>query len=137
MKGSALKKGKTILAQAAVLKRAAAFLWHAIKIIVGLIILSFFLSILLSLFMEDGIETLDGNVALIDITGIIIAEKDTDFLFGDITSSEEITKLIRRANRNDKINAIIFKINSPGGSAVASEEIANEVKKPIKQLLHG
>ena len=132
MEGVGPKKGKTILAQVALLKRVAAFLWQAIKIIVGLIILSFFLSILLSLFIGDGIETLDGNVALIDITGLIIAEKDTDFLFEDVTSSEEINKLIRRANRNDKIKAIIFKINSPGGSAVASEEIAKEIKKTNK-----
>ena len=106
--------------------------WKAIKIIIGLTILSFFISILISLFNEDGIETLDGNVALIDITGIIIAEKNTGFLFEDVTSSEEINKLIRKANRNDRVKAMIFKINSPGGSAVASEEIANEIKKTNK-----
>jgi|TARA_B100001964_G_C14201640_1_gene586102 protease-4 len=106
--------------------------WKAIKIIIGLTILSFFISILISLFTEDGIETLNGNVALIDITGIIIAEKNTGFLFEDVTSSEEINKLIRKANRNDRVKAMIFKINSPGGSAVASEEIANEIKKTNK-----
>ena len=50
-------------------------------------------------------------------------------MFEDVTSSEETNKLIRRANRNDRIKAIIFEINSPGGSAVGSEEIANEIKK--------
>lgn len=106
--------------------------WYALKVIIGLTILSFFISILLSLFIDDGFESLDGNVAVIDITGTIVADKDTDFLFEDVTSSDEIRKLIRKANRNDKIKAIIFKINSPGGSAVASEEIANEIKKTNK-----
>ena len=106
--------------------------WYALKVIIGLTILSFFISILLSLFIDDGFESLDGNVAVIDITGTIVADKDTDFLFEDVTSSDEIRKLIRKANRNDKIKAIIFKINSPGGSAVASEEIAHEIKKTNK-----
>ncbi len=106
--------------------------WYALKIIAGLTILSFFISVFISLLTEDDFESLDGNVALIDITGLIVAEKDTDFLFEDVISSDEIRKLIRRADRNDKIKAIIFKINSPGGSAVASEEIANEIKKTNK-----
>ena len=106
--------------------------WYAFKIIVGLTILSFFVSIIISAFIGEDFEVLDGNVAVIDISGTIVVEKDTDFLFADVTSSEEITKLIRRADRNDKIKAIMFKINSPGGSAVASEEIANEIKKTNK-----
>ena len=119
-------KGKKIIAQVSVLKSISTSIFNALKIIIGLIILIFFVSILLGMFKGNG---LDGNVAVIEITGTIVAEKDTNFLFEDVTSSEDIRRLIRRAERNDKIKAIIFKINSPGGSAVASEEIANEVKK--------
>lgn len=107
--------------------------WKVVlKTIIWLTILSFFLSIFISLFMNDGFENLDGNVAIIKISGPIIAQGDSDFLFTEVTSSDEIRKLIRRANKNDKIKAIIFEINSPGGSAVASDEIANEVKKVNK-----
>jgi|TARA_Y100000310_G_scaffold335670_1_gene418280 protease-4 len=106
--------------------------WYVVKIIIGLTILSFILSVFVSLFVGTDFEGLDGNVAVIDITGTIIAEKDVDFLFEDVTSSDEIRKLIRKADRNDRIKAIVFKINSPGGSAVASEEIANEIKKTNK-----
>ena len=106
--------------------------WQAFKIIIGLTILSFFISVIASLFAGNGIEAIEGNVAVIDITGTIVAEKGADFLFEDVTSPEEITKLIRKAGRNDKIKAIVFKINSPGGSAVASEEIANEIKRVNK-----
>ncbi len=105
---------------------------YALKVIISLTVLSFFIAILISAFVGDGFESLAGNVAVIDITGTIVAEKDTTFLFEDVTSSEEITKLIERANDNNKIKAIIFKINSPGGSAVASEEIAAEIKKTNK-----
>ena len=106
--------------------------WYVLKVIIGLTILSFFISIIISVFTEDDFESLDGNTALIEISGTIIAEKDVNFLFEDFTSSEEIIKLIRKADKNDEIKAIIFKINSPGGSPVASEEIANEVKKTNK-----
>jgi len=102
---------------------------YVLKVIIGLTILSFFISIFISLFIGGDFESLDGNVALIEITGIIVAEKGSDFLFADVTNPEEIRKLIRKADKNDKIKAIVFKINSPGGSAVASEEIAREIEK--------
>ena len=107
-------------------------LWQTIKIILGLIMLSFVLSIIASLFIEDDFDGLDGNVAVIDVTGTILAEEDTDFIFEYATSSDDIRELIRKADRNDGIKAIVFRINSPGGSAVASEEIANEIKKANK-----
>src|SRR3989338_2655552 len=107
-------------------------LWQAIKIILGLIILSFVLSVIVSLFIEDDFDGLDGNVAVIDITGTILADEDVDFLFEDVTSSDDIRELIRKADRNDGIKAIVFRINSPGGSAVASEEIAREIQKTNK-----
>ena len=49
--------------------------------------------VLISIFVGEDFENLDGNVAVIDITGTIMADKDTNFLFEDVTSSEEINKL--------------------------------------------
>ena len=101
-------------------------------VIVVLTILSFFIAGFISLILGEDFKNIDGNVAIIELSGPIVAQKGSDFLFGDVTSSDEIRKLIRRADRNDKIKAIIFEINSPGGSAVASDEIANEIKKVNK-----
>ncbi len=106
--------------------------WRIAKVVLGLMILSFFLSIVLSLFIKGDFESFDGNVALIEITGPIAAESGGLFFDAGTASSEDITKLIRKAGKSDKIKAIAFKINSPGGSAVASEEIANEIKKVNK-----
>lgn len=106
--------------------------WISVKIILGLTILSFFISILISLFAGNDFESLDGNAAVIDITGTIVSEKSSNFLFEDVTSPDEISKLIKKADKNSKIKAIVFRINSGGGSAVASEEIANEIKKVNK-----
>jgi len=103
-----------------------------IKVVIYLTILSFFLSILLSLFIGDGLENFDGNVAIIEISGPIVAQQGTNLLFSEATSSDDIRKMIKRADKSDKIKAIIFEVNSPGGSAVASDEIATEIKKVNK-----
>jgi protease-4 len=43
-----------------------------------------------------------------------------------------ISKLIEKANKDITVKAIIFEINSPGGSVVASKEIANAIKNSQK-----
>src|SRR3989344_5029667 len=102
--------------------------WRMFKIIIWLAVLSFFLSIIASFFIGGDFEALGGNVAVIEVNGPIVMESD-DFLFESAASSEDIADLIKEADENDGIKAIVLAINSPGGSAVASEEIANAVKK--------
>ncbi|MBI2651772.1 signal peptide peptidase SppA [Candidatus Woesearchaeota archaeon] len=104
---------------------------RALWIIIGITALSFFVSIIISLFLGNDFEALDGNVAVIKIHGTIVSDED-HFSFEEVASSDEIIKLIKKADKNPSIKAIILEINSPGGSAVASEEIANEVKKVNK-----
>ncbi len=101
------------------------------KIVIWLVVLSFFLSIIASFFIGGDFEALGGNVAVIEINGPIVMESD-DFLFESAASSEDIADLIKEADENNGIKAIVLAINSPGGSAVASEEIANEIKKTNK-----
>lgn len=56
------------------------------------------------------------------------------FAEGDITTdgsgiaSTNLCRYIREARTNDKIKTIVLRVNSPGGSALASEEIWREVK---------
>lgn len=102
---------------------------YILKVIIILVILSFVISIFLSLFIDDDFESFDANVAIIEISGPIIVQKNGGFLSEDTTSSDEIRRLIKRADKNSNIKAIIFEINSPGGSAVASDEIGREIKK--------
>lgn len=107
--------------------------WRVVIITLAvLIIISFFLAGFISLFIDSDYEPLVGNVALIEIKGTILGEDDGNFLFEDVASSTEIIKLIKKAEENPEIKAIIFEINSPGGSAVASDEISQEIKKSTK-----
>lgn len=75
---------------------------------------------------------INGNVAKIYIQGTIVTQKDDSFFGRTSVSSTELIKQIEDAGSNPSIEAIIFEINSPGGSAVASSEIANAILKANK-----
>lgn len=47
---------------------------------------------------------------------------------GDGLTSKEICKLFQDVRKNKSIKTVVFRINSPGGSALASDEIWREVK---------
>jgi protease IV len=82
------------------------------------------------IFGGDNIE--HGNVAIIPVYGVIISGESNSYLGGSYASSTEIIELIKKANRNPEIKAIILEINSPGGSAVASDEIGQALKEVNK-----
>ena len=47
---------------------------------------------------------------------------------GDGLTSDEICKLFKEVREDESIKTVVFRINSPGGSALASDEIWREVK---------
>lgn len=51
--------------------------------------------------------------------------------------SEDLSKTIRKAREDEKIQAIVMRVNSPGGSALASEVIRREVElaKKVKPFI--
>ena len=106
--------------------------WHvAIKIIIVLFILSFIVSWFFSFFIGDDFKLEDGNVAVIPIKGVIISENYK--VFGqEVADSPAIVKFIEQADRNPKIKAIIFEINSPGGAPVATDEITSAIERTNK-----
>lgn len=68
---------------------------------------------------QMGISSDDANVAVVTAEGAISVD-------GDEMTSKEICKYLREVRLNKKIKAVVFRINSPGGSALASEEIWRE-----------
>jgi protease-4 len=58
---------------------------------------------------------------------VILAEGGVS-VDGDGLTSEEICKLFQDVRKNKSIKTVVFRINSPGGSALASDEIWREVK---------
>lgn len=72
------------------------------------------------------------RIAVIYATGEIITGKGSDYVIGSATIANEI----REARKDKKIKAIVLRVNSPGGSALASDIIWREMvlakkEKPV------
>jgi protease-4 len=78
----------------------------------------------------------DAQIAIIYASGEIESGEGAS----DKIGSETVSKAIREARLNDKIKAIVLRVNSPGGSALASEviwreaELANKVKPVVVSM---
>lgn len=73
-----------------------------------------------------------GNIAMIYAEGDIVDGKGDKNSIG----SDKYVDIVRKARENDDIKAIVFRINSGGGSVLASEKIWRELsiakkKKPV------
>ncbi|MFU9136088.1 signal peptide peptidase SppA [Erwinia tasmaniensis] len=68
-------------------------------------------------------QSADGNIAVIMANGAIMDGEETAGSVGGDTTAMEI----RQARLDPKIKAIIFRVNSPGGSVTASETIREEL----------
>ncbi|RYD55694.1 MAG: signal peptide peptidase SppA [Sphingobacteriales bacterium] len=75
----------------------------------------------------------DDRVAVIFAEGSIVDGKNNaDYQI----ASEDMAKTIRKIRNNEKVKAVVLRVNSPGGSALASEVILRELqllkqKKPL------
>ena len=104
----------------------------AIAILAALLVVSYAASKLI------GVKGGSDYIAVIPINGIITIEGNGLGFNAEGTSSSEIVSFIKKANDNSAVKAIILEINSPGGTAVASREIAEAVKnseKPVVSLI--
>jgi len=64
------------------------------------------------------------EIAVIVADGDIVPGKATQGMIGSDTFAEEL----RKARTNDRVKAIVVRINSPGGSALASDVMWREIK---------
>jgi len=73
------------------------------------------------------------KIAVIYASGAIQSGKGDDNTIG----SDHISKAIREARLDDKVKAIVLRVNSPGGSALASDVIWREIvlAKKVKPVI--
>lgn len=78
-------------------------------------------------------ETSKNKIAVIYASGSIAGGEGDDNNIG----SDRLSKAIRKARLDDKIKAVVLRVNSPGGSALASDVIWREVAltKKVKPVL--
>lgn len=69
-------------------------------------------------------------VGVIEIQGMIAGDRSAAGLLAEgSTGSRTIMEQLRQASKDPNIKAVILRINSPGGTAAASQEIADEVRR--------
>ncbi len=104
-----------------------------INIVIILFLLGLFSLVgasIIGLFISD--NDISGNIALIPVKGAISLSNN---LYGSTANPDDIISEISKAEDNPNIKAIILDINSPGGSPVASAEIADAVRKCNKTVI--
>lgn len=67
------------------------------------------------------------KILLVDVSGIISGEEEG--LGGEPGLVERIKEELTKASKDDRIKAIILRINSPGGTVTASDIIYNEIMR--------
>jgi len=81
---------------------------------------------------EDWPDLRTPKVALIYAEGPIVKGQSSNGFWSEkMMGSNTIAKAIRQAREDKSIDAIILRVDSPGGSALASEVIYREVRKTV------
>jgi protease-4 len=81
------------------------------------------------------------KIALIHATGVITSgDSGFDPVNGAVLGSDTIIKYVKEAREDDSVKAIVLRIDSPGGSAVASDAIWRELsitrdQKPSRPIV--
>ncbi len=70
-------------------------------------------------------------VAVVVVDGVIASGESSPggLLGGESTGSETVVQALDQARRSDAIKAVVLRVDSPGGSAFASDEIWRAVKR--------
>jgi len=76
------------------------------------------------------------RIAIIYIVGMITSGRSGRATEGEFSGSDTISEYVRRAREDARVKAIVVRIDSPGGSSVASDVIWHELtlaraKKPV------
>lgn len=81
------------------------------------------------------------QVAVLDLSGVIVSQYDGGF-DPSITVSKDFIAMLADTMDDDEIDAVLIKVNSPGGEVFASEEIAQAIdilkansEKPVYVVL--
>ncbi|MGM0366152.1 MAG: signal peptide peptidase SppA [Actinomycetota bacterium] len=75
------------------------------------------------------------NIYEIRIEGLISASSQASILGVGGTTPEQVIAQLEAAEKDTAIKAVLLRVNSPGGSPAASQEIFEEIKKVTKPVV--
>jgi protease-4 len=104
------------------------------KIIAALILGAVAISLVYAVIRQEevnspGSASSDGEVGVIYIEGVIAGGSGSGGLFGSLGGAESIASLLREAARDPDLKAVVIRLNSPGGTPAASQEIEKEIQR--------
>jgi len=105
------------------------------KIIAGVVLGVIALSLVIAIAVKPGSKPAartggqNGEVGVVYIEGAITSDRGGGGLLAAQTGSEEIAAILRAAARDPGIKAVVIRLNSPGGTAAAAQEIGAELER--------
>ncbi len=69
------------------------------------------------------------KIAIIYVEGVIMGGRGQNTLLSENGGTDNVIKQLHEARDDNEVKAVILRINSPGGSAPASQEVGEELKK--------
>lgn len=70
-----------------------------------------------------------GKIGVVEVNGVIGPDNPASLVSGPSAGSGKIMMAIREAARREDIKVLVLRINSPGGTSVASQEIGIELER--------
>lgn len=84
---------------------------------------------LLGEMMQGPKKSREDAIAVIYVESMITSGKSEEGFAGKSSGSDTVRKAIDKAAKDDTVKAVVLRVDSPGGSAIASEVIAESVKR--------
>ena len=87
---------------------------------------------------ETGKKINKDKIAILYAEGIIVGDNEQNFPpIGNTITAKEYVKELNKLKDNKNVKAVVFRVNSPGGSAYASDQIWHAVKelKAVKPVV--
>src|SRR3989344_8111492 len=106
--------------------------WHLLLIIIAVILV---LVLAITQIVKSSNNLISNNeIAVIPIEGVLSSFQPS-FPTMQTKDSQDIINSLEKASKNKNIKAIILEINSPGGTVIASKEVAEYVESIDKPVI--
>jgi len=103
------------------------------KIIVGVLLAVCFVAFIYGITRNTKNElnqySSGGKVGVIYLEGPIVGGRGSGGLWGDPMGTDTLIRYIRKAREDNEVKAVVLRMNTPGGSAAASQEVAEEIAR--------
>jgi len=103
--------------------------WKRWQYIIGILLLIWILGFLVSKIIDTkDTKVLQDEILVIPIKGIISTSSSSLPFESSGANVDSILSQLKKAKESSTIKAVVLEINSPGGTVIASRELANAVK---------